>query len=117
MDSEKAYVLGLLHDIGRKFGKRHLGHVSDGYPEETELIQTKLAEIELDDYDKLIQLCDAISGAEGVMDIIDRMTDVKNRYGSYDQSKWNTNLGLKAYFEKRMGKDLYEVVDKANFRP
>jgi HD superfamily phosphohydrolase YqeK len=24
MDSEKAYVLGLLHDIGRKFGKRHL---------------------------------------------------------------------------------------------
>ena len=152
MDSEKAYVLGLLHDIGRKFGKRHLGHVSDGYsymmslgyddvariclthsfnekdiegyvgkrdttPEETELIQTVIAEIELDDYDKLIQLCDAISGAEGVMDIIDRMTDVKNRYGSYDQSKWNTNLGLKAYFEKRMGKDLYEVVDKANFRP
>ncbi len=31
MDSEKAYVLGLLHDIGRKFGVRHLGHVSDGY--------------------------------------------------------------------------------------
>jgi len=31
MDSEKAYVLGLLHDIGRRFGVRHLGHVSDGY--------------------------------------------------------------------------------------
>ena len=31
MDAEKAYVLGLLHDIGRKFGVRHLGHVSDGY--------------------------------------------------------------------------------------
>ena len=30
MDAEKAYVLGLLHDIGRKFGVRHLGHVSDG---------------------------------------------------------------------------------------
>lgn len=152
MDSEKAYVLGLLHDIGRKFGKRHLGHVSDGYsymmslgydevariclthsfnekdiegyignrdttPEETELIITKLAEIELDDYDKLIQLCDAISGAEGVMDIIARMTDVKNRYGSYDPSKWNTNLGLKAYFEAKMGKDLYEAVDKENFKP
>ena len=152
MDSEKAYVLGLLHDIGRKFGKRHLGHVSDGYSymmslgyddvariclthsfnekdiegyvgnrdttlEETELIITKLAETELDDYDKLIQLCDAISGAEGVMDIIDRMTDVKNRYGSYDQSKWDTNLELKAYFEGKMGKDLYEAVDKGSFRP
>ena len=152
LDPDKAYVLGLLHDIGRKFGVRHLGHVSDGYsymmslgyddvariclthsfnekdiegyvgnrdttPEETELIITKLAETELDDYDKLIQLCDAISGAEGVMDIINRMTDVKNRYGSYDQSKWDTNLGLKAYFEERMGKDLYEAVDKTNFRP
>ena len=31
MDYEKAYVLGILHDIGRKFGVRHLGHVSDGY--------------------------------------------------------------------------------------
>ena len=31
MDTEKVYVLGLLHDIGRKFGVRHLGHVSDGY--------------------------------------------------------------------------------------
>ena len=28
MDAGKAYVLGLLHDIGRKFGVRHLGHVS-----------------------------------------------------------------------------------------
>ena len=31
MNPDKAYVLGLLHDIGRRFGKRHLGHVSDGY--------------------------------------------------------------------------------------
>lgn len=31
MDPEKAYVLGLLHDIGRRFGKKHLAHVYDGY--------------------------------------------------------------------------------------
>lgn len=31
LDPEKAYVLGLLHDIGRTFGVRHLGHVYDGY--------------------------------------------------------------------------------------
>ena len=31
MNAEKAYVLGLLHDIGRKFGIKHLGHVYDGY--------------------------------------------------------------------------------------
>ena len=152
MDPEKAYVLGLLHDIGRRFGKRHLGHVSDGYSymmslgytdaariclthsfnqrkieayvgnfdtteEETELIKTKLQEAELDDYDKLIQLCDSISGAEGVMDIIDRMSDVKRRYGAYDPEKWDANLALKDYFEQKMGKDLYEAVDKEHFRP
>lgn len=31
LDPEKAYVLGLLHDIGRKFGVTHLAHVHDGY--------------------------------------------------------------------------------------
>ena len=31
METEKAYVLGLLHDIGRKFGVKHLAHGLDGY--------------------------------------------------------------------------------------
>ena len=145
MCPEKAYVLGLLHDIGRKFGKRHLGHVADGYAymmklgypdaariclthsfndmrlesyvgnfdtteEETEMLREKLAAAVTDDYDLLIQLCDSIAGAQGVMDIIDRMSDVKRRYGGYDQGKWDRNLELKAMFEKRMKKDLYEAV-------
>ena len=81
------------------------------------MIRDRLEEVELDDYDRLIQLCDSISGAEGVMDIIDRMSDVKRRYGYYDPEKWNTNLGLKEYFERKMGMDLYTAVDKDNFRP
>ena len=51
------------------------------------------------------------------MDIIDRMTDVRDRYGSYDPDKWETNLKLKKYFEDRMGKDLYIAVDKDHYRP
>lgn len=152
MDLNKAYVLGLLHDIGRKFGKRHLGHVSDGYSymmslsyddvariclthsfnnkdingyignfdtseEETRLIREKLEDAILDDYDLLIQLCDAISGSEGVMDIIDRMSDVKRRYGNYDQDKWNRNLELKDYFENKMGMDIYEATDRKHYYP
>lgn len=31
MDSEKAFILGLLHDIGRKFGVTHFAHIVDGY--------------------------------------------------------------------------------------
>lgn len=31
MDAERAYILGLLHDIGRRFGVTYLKHVLDGY--------------------------------------------------------------------------------------
>ena len=152
LDSNKAYILGLLHDIGRKFGVRHLGHVSDGYSymmslgynevakiclthsfsnlttdeyignfdtmeDELKLIQEALKSSTMDEYDRLIQLCDALAGAEGVLDIEERMRDVKCRYGSYPQAKWDSNLALKEHFEAKMGKDIYEVVDKDSFRP
>ena len=152
MNPDKAYVVGLLHDIGRRFGGRHLGHVADGFSymmslgydevariclthsfnnqsmdgyigkidtteEELKLIQTELAKITMDDYDRLIQLCDALAGAEGVLDMEERMGDVKRRYGYYPEDKWNINLGLKKWFEDRMHADLYVVVDKENYRP
>lgn len=152
LDPEKAYILGLLHDIGRKFGKRHLGHVSDGYSymmslgyeeaariclthsfntgsiqdyignfdttkEESALIIDALSSISLDEYDRLIQLCDSLAGAEGVLDIKERMNDVKRRYGAYPQEKWDYNLKLKEYFEKRTGQDIYLVTEKDTFRP
>ena len=151
LDAQKAYLLGLLHDIGRKLGVRHLGHVSDGYsymmslgydevariclthsfnnqttgeyigkfdttPEELKMIQDVLAETDMDDYDRLIQLCDALAGSEGVLDIEERMGDVKRRYGFYPQAKWDRNLALKKYFEDKMGKDVYHVVDKNNYK-
>lgn len=150
LDPEKAYILGLLHDIGRKFGVRHLGHVSDGYRymmelgydeaakiclthsfhnlsldeyigkidttrEERELIERQLGQVTLDDYDRLIQLCDALAGSHCVMDIEARMGDVKQRYGAYPQSKWDANLALKAWFEEKAGKSIYDIVEKATF--
>lgn len=147
LDADKAYILGLLHDIGRKFGVRHLGHVSDGYSymmslgyeeaariclthsfntgviedyigkfdtteEELHGIQQTLRGTVMDEYDRLIQLCDALAGAEGVLDIEERMEDVKRRYGSYPQVKWDRNLELKKYFEEKMGMDVYLAVGK-----
>ena len=152
LDPDKAFVLGLLHDIGRRFGKRHLGHVSDGYsymmelgydevahiclshsfndqslesyighrdttPEETALIETNLAAMVYDEYDRLIQLCDSLADASGVVDIEERMNDVKRRYGSYPQDKWDNNLALKAHFEQLAGRSIYEVVEKDRFDP
>ncbi len=152
LDPGKAYILGLLHDIGRKFGTRHLGHVSDGYTymmslgfdeaarvclthsfnnkttddyigkfdttaEELGIIQKELAGITYDEYDLLIQLCDSLAGAEGVMDMEERMADVKRRYGSYPQEKWDRNLEIRRYFEAQTGKDIYTVVEKDTFKP
>lgn len=145
LDTEKAYILGLLHDIGRKFGVKHLGHVYDGYHymlelgydaaariclthsfcqptldayignrditgEQQEELQNLLNALEYDDYDRLIQLCDCLAGAEGVMDMEARMADVKRRYGSYPQKKWGANMGLKRYFESKSGKEIHEIV-------
>ena len=108
MDVEKAYILGLLHDIGRKF---------DVTDEELIIIKTELAKTIYDEYDRLIQLCDCLAGAEGVLDIENRMNDVKKRYGFYPQDKWNSNMKLKQYFEGKMNKDIYLICEKDRFVP
>lgn len=108
MDVEKAYILGLLHDIGRKF---------DVTDEELIIIKTELAKTIYDEYDRLIQLCDCLAGAEGVLDIENRMNDVKKRYGFYPQDKWNSNMNLKQYFEGKMNKDIYLICEKGAFAP
>ena len=152
LDSDKAYIFGLLHDIGRRFGVSHLKHVSDGYSymlslgydevakiclthsfnsqttdvyvgnfdtteEELKMIQDTLKIVAMDEYDKLIQLCDSLAGSDGVLDIEERMGDVKNRYGFYPQEKWDNNLKLKKHFEEKMGKNIYNVVEKDTFKP
>ncbi len=144
MDTEKAYVLGLLHDIGRKFGRGHLQHVYDGYHYMLELgyddaariclthsfsrptldvfignrdipvecrqkLEQLLSRAEYDDYDLLIQLCDCLASAEGVVDMQARMEDVRRRYGSYPQEKWDANMALKAYFEEKTGRNIYDI--------
>ena len=145
MDADKAYVLGLLHDIGRKFGARHLGHVYDGWkymewlgypeagriclthsfachsvdlyigkfdilPEQETEVREALGRLEYDDYDRLIQLCDAIGTADGVAAMEDRMQDIKSRYGAYPEEMWKQNLTLREEFERRTGEDIYGLL-------
>ena len=81
------------------------------------MIKAALFHVIFDDYDRLIQLCDSLAGSEGGMDMEERMLDVKRRYGSYPQDKWDSNLRLKEYFEKRTGKNIYDVVEKETYKP
>lgn len=95
MDSGRAYVYGLLHDIPRQA---------------QEELKVLLERMEYDDYDLLIQLSDSVAAAEGIVPLEERMNDVKRRYGSYPQEKWDRNVELRGYFEGKMGRDLYEVI-------
>ena len=136
MDGEKAYILGLLHDIGRRAGVGQLMHVYYGWKYMLELGYPAVAKVCLshsynthdmkddmavcdisdeqynelvialnecvyDDYDMLMQLCDSIAMAEGVVDIQERMLDIKRRYGRYPQAKWDKNIELIEYFTKK----------------
>ncbi len=144
IDPEQAYLCGLLHDIGRRFGKGHLRHAYDGWQfmehlgfpgiariclthsfktqtlddyignhdltgKEEGALKEALAACHYDDLDLLIQLCDSICGTQ-VMNIEERMLDVKRRYGGYyPQDKWNANLEILRTFEERAGGDIYQI--------
>ncbi|MBQ6502570.1 MAG: hypothetical protein IJI57_01490, partial [Flexilinea sp.] len=78
-------------------------------PEQAVELKSALDSCQFDDYDRLIQLCDSIADANGVIDIQERMTDIKNRYGSYPQAKWDKNLELLSYFQNKAGCDIYAL--------
>jgi hypothetical protein len=147
MDADKAYVLGLLHDIGRSAGRYHMRHALDGYrycmekgwadaakicmthsykiqdvdaeignrdvtPEEYAFMKEYIGSVTYDDYDKLVQLCDALALASGFCLLEKRLLDVTRRYGvsPYTVKRWDVTFELKGYFEERMGCSVYDVL-------
>jgi len=147
LEPEVAYILGLLHDIGRRAGVTGMRHVLDGYrflrelgfelaaricithsfplqdvregfgewdcsPEELAFVESLLAQIEYDGYDRLIQLCDACSLPSGCCLIEKRLVDVALRYGpnAYTVPKWRAILALQRDFERAMGRSIYAVL-------
>ncbi len=147
LDAEAAYVVGLLHDIGRREGVTGTRHVLDGYrylqalgfedaarismthsfqnrdhreifgdwdcnAEELAFIQRYLNGVELNDYDRLIQLCDSLAMAEGFVLMEKRMMDVALRYGVNDFSvrKWRKTFEIRDDFEQEMGCSVYSLL-------
>ena len=147
MDGEKAYIMGLLHDIGRRAGITGMRHLIDGYnyllsigetelapvcithaypvkdpdmyagkedctPEEKVQIISVLREREYDDYDRLIQLCDAISLPAGACIMEKRFVDVVLRHGvnSFDTDKWKAYYDIKNRFDTLCGCNIYTLL-------
>ena len=147
LSADQAYLLGLLHDIGRYAGVSSEKHLIDGYRYCMERGWEKAAQICIshafmiqdintsigtfdvsgedylfmknfvenavyDDYDRLVQLCDALAMPTGFCLLEKRFVDVTIRYGvhPFTVDRWKKILQLKAFFEKKAGCSIYELL-------
>lgn len=145
MDADKAYVFGLLHDVGKE-PHSGWGHIMIGYekmmeedlPEVARICLTHsfqvkstlsdmkdeefydfvseyVENVEYDDYDRLIQLADFMSCADGVVPIEWRVCDVLLRHNATPNSQATLRkiYELKKYFAEKCGvSDLYDLFDE-----
>ena len=147
MDSDKAYVMGLMHDIGRRAGIKGILHIFDGYDymmsigqeviadiclthsfpikdvdtffgkydcssEQKKFLQQFLENRQYNNYDILIQLCDAISLPNGACIMEKRFVDVALRHGLPDFTidKWKAFMNTKKYFDELCGCNIYSFL-------
>lgn len=150
LDPDRAYILGLLHDIGRREGVTGMRHVIDGYTflrdlgyehaarialthsfpyqephavfgawdctaAEFALLSDALMAITYDDYDRLLQLCDALALPQGFCLIEKRLIDVFLRYaqqgvGPDVHTKFQQVFATQRHFEAIIGCSIYQLL-------
>jgi hypothetical protein len=147
MDSGMAYIMGLMHDIGRRAGITGILHIFDGYDYmmsigqeelariclthsfpikdvntflgkydctvvQKEFLKEFLANVHYDNYDILIQLCDAISLPNGACIMEKRLIDVALRHGLplFTIDKWKAFMQTKKYFDELCNCNIYELL-------
>ena len=67
---------------------------------------------EADEYDRLIQMCDALATDYGFVILEKRFVDVTRRYGIMEDyiKGWDITFGIKESFESKMGCSIYDVL-------
>lgn len=147
ISAEKAYILGLLHDIGRYAGVSSEKHLIDGYrycmergwekaaqicishafmiqdihtsigtfdmcDEDYQFMERFVRDAVYDDYDRLVQLCDALALPTGFCMLEKRFVDVTIRYGVHPSTvdRWKKILEIKDLFEKQIGCSVYHLL-------
>lgn len=111
MGFENAARIALTHSFNLLKIEDYIGKFDLEDSQMAEL-ESLLKNVKPDDYDYLIQLCDSIATAEGIVSIEERMLDVKKRYGYYPQEKWERNMELKTYFERKAGMSLKQIFEE-----
>lgn len=148
MSTEKAFILGLLHDYGEltsaidktafhgtagydlmtamgydEVARICLTHTFPNpnfevteyvYPQQ-EILRAKslISTMQYDDYDKLIQLSDALVRSYKNTTLRNRLIYVQEKYGISTramQKKYREALRLKRYFDKKCQDDIYNIL-------
>jgi len=147
LNSQIAFILGCLHDIGRRAGVADMRHTLDGYyflmeqgfddaaricithvfplkqinsvagkwdctKQELDFLDEYLSRIKFNEYDRLIQLCDAIALPSGCCLVEKRLIDVALRHGvnEFSVPRWKAFLEIQKEFEGAIGQSIYKVL-------
>lgn len=81
-------------------------------PEDKAFIEAFLKSAVYDDYDLLVQLCDALALPTGFCLLEKRFVDVTIRYGIHPSTidRWKAVLAIKTHFEEIIGCSIYELL-------
>lgn len=96
----------MIQDIETSIG------VFDMPPEDQEFMGEFVKNAAYDDYDRLVQLCDALALPTGFCLLEKRFVDVAIRYGTHPATveRWKTVLDIKAHFERIIDCSIYDLL-------
>ena len=121
LDREKAFVCGLLHDIGRRTGIAAVRHIIDGYDYAMSKGWNEAARVCLT-HSFPIKDIDADIGKKDITAeqynfikafiVEKRFVDTTRRYGifPFTVDRWNKTIEFKEYFEKMIGRSIYTLL-------
>ena len=108
---EKAAQICISHAFMVKDISSSIG-VFDMPQEDKDFMEQFVKDAVYDDYDLLVQLCDALALPSGFCLLEKRFVDVAIRYGTHPATieRWKAVLEIKSHFEKIMGCSIYDLL-------
>ena len=96
----------MIQDISTAIG------VFDMPSQDKEFMDQFIQNARYDDYDRLVQLCDALALPTGFCLLEKRFVDVALRYGTNASTvpRWKAVLDIKTHFEEIMGCSIYDCL-------
>ncbi len=96
----------MIQDINTSIGKFDMSR------EDYEFMRDFVKNAEYDDYDRLVQLCDALALPTGFCLLEKRFVDIAIRYGIHHTTidRWKKTMEIKEYFENKIGCSIYSLL-------